>query len=571
MDRTLRIRPARLGLCPRARLWRPVAVRWQGLQRLWLPALLALALGACAESAAPATAGDAQTGPDLAPGGDAAPATADIAALDDVGAPDTAPDTAPSAPEDAWEPPPDTPADDAAPTVDTAPVDAGPPPPAPELVLTVNRVPPIMNGSLPYLADDPGTAFHLRVNRSRFTLDLAPTGAFDPESLSVVCDAPMAGAPSGEPLPAGALVEDGAWWTARIDSTGPGPSGAMVTCTASVAGPGGTASDSLTFESADLPPSLDPFPTPDRWLIVLSRDEAAVTLTTKADGQPTLKTTFVDGGNGVPDLADPFVAVGLATDDAPAAWDWLRARSLPAILAEAYLILHQGPDGALTEDSVPVVLQVEGTPGAPSPAEYDGVAFSMIALGGDGVLADQTGGIVGRALIDWNNQSKEDDTVHGLGIFVTALVRTALPLAWTALVEFLPDQGTPFGLHPSDAAIMAPGFDPATTGDADAARRASLVDLLVLVAGKGLAATLCHEIGHSIGLVPYGPPPAGLFAEVAADFAVTVPGDAHVDTVGPNVMQTGKVTDVMEVLSAPIHFNPLNLAYLRRQLVVGGP
>jgi hypothetical protein len=96
--------------------------------------------------------------------------------------------------------------------------------------------------------------------------------------------------------------------------------------------------------------------------------------------------------------------------------------------------------------------------------------------------------------------------------------------------------------------------------------------LVMHLLSLGLGSTLCHEMGHSLGLVPSGPAPMGLFAEMPGlSFTVHDDPGAHIDTPGLNVMQTGGVTDWTEALTEEPRFNELNLAYLRRRLVVGAP
>jgi hypothetical protein len=51
---------------------------------------------------------------------------------------------------------------------------------------------------------------------------------------------------------------------------------------------------------------------------------------------------------------------------------------------------------------------------------------------------------------------------------------------------------------------------------------------------------------------------------------VTVAPDAHIDTAGLNVMQTGGNLNITEALAGELpRFEPLSWAYLRRMLVVG--
>ena len=196
----------------------------------------------------------------------------------------------------------------------------------------------------------------------------------------------------------------------------------------------------------------------------------------------------------------------------------------------------------------------------------------MIALGGDGEPEDQVSGTVGMARLDPNNQSHEDNTTYGLGIFTTGVARQALgnPLAALLLASILPHSGTPIGDEPDDALFLSPDFDPQACHDSDLLDRFTVLGLAIEFIGLALGSTLAHEVGHSLGLVPPGPPPKGLFAGVKGlSFTDHTLDDAHIDTPGLNVMQTGKVTNWLEALSQDPSFNALNTAYLRRRLVVG--
>ncbi|MDP6945415.1 MAG: hypothetical protein QF464_14800, partial [Myxococcota bacterium] len=184
----------------------------------------------------------------------------------------------------------------------------------------------------------------------------------------------------------------------------------------------------------------------------------------------------------------------------------------------------------------------------------------------------QKNGIVGMAELDPNNQNHEDNTVYGRGVYPTGIVRQALanPLGVLLLASILPHMGTPIGDDPGDAVFVQPGFVPDTCVDTDTADRYTVLSLAIEFGGLAIASTLAHEIGHSLGLVPAGPPPGGLFAGVEGlAFTDNTIDDDHIDTPGLNVMQTGKVTNWMEALSQSPRFNALNMAYLRRRLVVG--
>lgn len=79
-------------------------------------------------------------------------------------------------------------------------------------------------------------------------------------------------------------------------------------------------------------------------------------------------------------------------------------------------------------------------------------------------------------------------------------------------------------------------------------------------------------MGHSLGLVAPGPPPAGLFGGASeASFVMGPADDWHLDTAGANLMQSGKSLNVADFLTSYPRFEPLSLAYLQRRLVVTGP
>jgi hypothetical protein len=258
----------------------------------------------------------------------------------------------------------------------------------------------------------------------------------------------------------------------------------------------------------------------------------------------------------------------------PAAATLIRDHLLAKVRALVHGIYGLDPQGQPTADGVSLRLYFEGDEGAPDPADFgkEGQRFSMIALTGDGDPDDQLGGTFGRALIDWNNQDVEDDTVPGLGVWPAAIARTILgnPAGALLLEDIRPALGgTPFGLAEGDALFIGQDVDPATL-PAAYRQRASRYNLLVQFGSLALAAILSHEIGHSLGLVPFGAPPKGLFAGVEADWMVTYAPDAHIDTEGLNVMQTGASVNWLEAASGDLpRFEPLSWAYLRRQLVVG--
>jgi hypothetical protein len=443
------------------------------------------------------------------------------------------------------------------------------PPSPPGVFLTVAQVPSAMNGSRPTVTPDGPLDYALRVNRAHVDLDIVASGTVDWASLSLVCRS-ADGAELALP-PIESLSETHRQVT--FSSASPLPVG-EIACVANLSGPLGSASSTYRFEAADLPPNLDPFPTTDVWLVQTERDLFETTTTAMPDGTYELRSTRVEGGDGFDDFDAPFFELGLMSPNAPEAAAKVRAHILRKVKAHVHAIYRLDENGQPTEAGPNIAIVFEGDPGAPDPDDYGkpGVRFSKIALTGDAAQSDQLGSTFGRALIDWNNQETEDDTVFGLGVWPAALARAILrnTLGVLLVADYRPAQGgIPFGEAPGDAQFIGLDVDPASlTGNVRA--RAEIYDLIVNLGGLALASILCHEVGHSLGLVPYGPPPKGLFAGVATDFVVTLAPDAHIDTEGMNVMQTGGNLNVLEAFSGDEPaFEPLSWAYLRRQLVVG--
>lgn|GEM_PF-1279185 len=457
----------------------------------------------------------------------------------------------------------------------TEDVDTAPPPP-PVVTLTVNGIPESMNGAIPW-TDTSGDdhPFTLRVNRANTTLDLLVDrragGPVDWDTLTVTCAADEAPLAISDLVPA----EDGASAHLAFTADDPLPADATISCEATVSGPGGAATPTaVTFVAGEMPADKDPFVTEDVWLVVLSRDIQALAAETNPDGTVRLTSTYVAEGNGIVDFVEPFFVMGLMSPDHPEATELVRQHMIRSIRRRVYDIFGLDERGQPTPHGVPLRLYFEGDPGAPDPADFEDGGFSMIALGGDGKPADQLAGTFGRALIDWNNQGHEDDTVYGLGVFPTGLVRAVLgmPLGVFVLADIVPSAGgVPIGADPDDMSFIGKDDDELDTLPPGSVQRQALYILGVDMGGLALASILCHEIGHSLGLVPYGPPHEGLFAGVdGPEFLESFAPDAHIDTEGLNIMQTGGSVDWTTALGSDPRFNPLNWAYLRRQIIVDG-
>ena len=328
--------------------------------------------------------------------------------------------------------------------------------------------------------------------------------------------------------------------------------------------------DQITFEIRDLSEDLDPFEKEDAWLVLFSRDIMSHEVFASSDG--TYDVFSMVGSNGVADFDEALEILGLLSKNQDFS---ARAKTMFIQKIREHVARIFGLDDALRPTGYGVRLRIyfEGDEGAPDPKDFreDG-DFSLIAVGSDPDLNDIAQGTIGRAWIDWNNRGKEDDSVFNFGVFVTQIVRQVLknPLGAVCLREISPVDGVPFGMFEGDEAFLDPLFDPSLIEDERLRRRAELFRLIMDFLSLGIATTLCHEMGHSLGLVPGGAPPEGLFGGMdGLNFTVSDAGYAHIDTPGLNIMQTHKVTSYLEFLDGEPRFNELNLAYLRRRIVVG--
>lgn len=449
---------------------------------------------------------------------------------------------------------------------DAAPINCDPPR---QLKLTVNRIPETLNGSFPFMnMSGRMEPYQLLLPRQGFTLDLigAPQDIARLSLLKLGCGAVAAEAR------AEALAEGWSW---RVDEDLPlGP----VLCTAEVLPPCTQTPIQLRYEAeiGELTAALDPFDRVETWLILYHRDHW--TLDVALDEAGSLRMGGSLAPNGIPDFEEAMRGVGLYSDDqgaGAAALEEDGARGASAIFQRRLMketqiklrgLFMQPPDGFLGPDSVPIHFVLEGEPGAPDPNDFtEAGALSLVGVGG----GDPRDTVVGRATLDWQNQSAQDNANDPTrGIFTTTLVAlfTRVSVAEGLLSAFAPALGgVPVGGHDADAQILMGD----TSGDP---QRAYVLNWLTDLLSRGLAALMAHEIAHSLGLVPYGPPPMGLFAgETRGAYAAGEFVGAHVNTEGFNVMQQAFALDdegAGAILAAEPFFNALNLAYLQKRLIV---
>ncbi len=445
-------------------------------------------------------------------------------------------------------------------------IDLDAPPDAPSFVLTVDEIEPTMNGSDPIpLAGGGEVTARLHVPPRGFTIDV--TWLTDaPGTLSLTTE-PDLGGELAERL----RVEGGRGQWVVDEETPLGP----LTIRAS----DGVTEASLTVEVVDLPPARDPFDRPMVWLF---RDGTDLFTSARSEPGPVFTLDVADAPDGTPDLIEELALLGAQGDD-PA----LNARYLgwieEAIRREVYRFYGITPDGA-PQGGIPFTILWEGEPGAPDPADFDPDGeFSMIRFGG------HLDGFLGFSEVSPYNEARVDDTTRGRGVATATLlgILTSTPIATDALAPIKVGVGQPLGAHPADAEVLDPAFDPYAAHPGDVQARYEALSQIARWLALAIATVTAHEMGHAMGLMPNGLPPAGFFGD-ATDVTFVGPrtNRFHADLPGLNLMQAGgsyldvidevlttvelprgeDVIALAEILALETRLSPLARAYLRGRL-----
>ncbi|MBM4387955.1 MAG: hypothetical protein FJ088_09485, partial [Deltaproteobacteria bacterium] len=322
------------------------------------------------------------------------------------------------------------------------------------------------------------------------------------------------------------------------------------------------------FSTGHFVPENDPFPQTDEWLVVFSRDVEEINVWKEGDGY---KIVTESTANGIPDFYEVLLIIGLFEQGSEYE-ETIKERFMENFKSELREMFYLNADGSQNSESVDIRILFEGEEGSPAPEDYDSGKFSMIAVGSDAPPGTK---YFGMAQIDWHNQKKNNDAKKGYGVFVTNMVRTVAEHPAGALVfgEINSLDGTPFGGYHEDGVFIENLLDDPSGYEVELTDkgllRYEIYKLLMKYVTLGIAAVCVHEMGHSLGLVPPGAPPDGLFAGLNnLDFIESVVDSNHIDTKGLNIMQTGESFDYLSVLNDKPKFNPLNIAYLRKRLIV---
>jgi len=471
----------------------------------------------------------------------------------------------------------------------------------PKFTLTVNSIPKAMNGSVPFTNKSGSKeAFTLALPTFGFTVDIS--GLSSNDKLRVYANYET----QHQDLTAlfQPAAEGARGWTWRVPQNLAFPDNSVVTFTVETEVEGVAYRDALVVRTYALTPDVDPFDQPEVWVLVFDEDAFGVE---SAFDHDVWKVKIDQAANGVSDFEEELRAIGLGsanmTQQAAEVEEGgligtnaivrrLVEDTIVATARKAYLLL---PNGEATEASVPLQIFRQGDARIPvglqsvcadddmtcyqAPKTTDVPQLSTIAVGGRGGSEVQS---LGTAPEDHQNRFNERLRAPDYGVFTSrvlemlsnAYVSDSLARKGIALLfgAFMPELGgVRFGEHVCDASIVRRDYNPLTQAALCTLRRALLYTAVNRLGERGgyLAA---HEMGHALGLVANGPPPYGLFGgEYRAEFVNaerTTEGHIDTDAEADNIMEAGTGKLDFRLLFAAPKFNALELAYLRRRLLV---
>ncbi len=275
--------------------------------------------------------------------------------------------------------------------------------------------------------------------------------------------------------------------------------------------------------------------------------------------------------NGVPDLLDDLLLLGLATAGDPSGTNaTMVALMQDAIIAQVHALLGRTANGdPIGPDAIP--MRLVSTPPR-------GVPFAQIACGGfdpEGVVGrgfgDPSSGTLGRAYYDHRNSNRTDRNIGskpGLGVFPAELALFEARIhqqSWPSylttfgrrFIGLAPAMGgVPAGSHPLDPIVLATRFDPATASPAELARYVTVMQAIDDWA-VAIGTILAHEIGHAVGLTAEGENPRGLHGDASLHNANPGPADVMSASVGYE-----------SLVALKFAFRDVTTAYLRQRLMV---
>jgi hypothetical protein len=211
--------------------------------------------------------------------------------------------------------------------------------------------------------------------------------------------------------------------------------------------------------------------------------------------------------------------------------------------------------------------------------------FSEMEIGGDTAPnSNPTSSFstIGRANYDPRNRRDEANLNAGgaganLGIFLVNMIKGNVNLSQYSNYRGVYDPfiagrgGTPIGNGADDATVLSDTFD-RTSGSNTTAQNDRYDAIMDVIDKMALAVSgvTAHEIGHSLGLVPDGAPPTGLFGNADDSNSFTEGGNTahHLDYLGNDIMSpAASFTSRTRTGTDFQRFNPYDINYLRNRQV----
>ncbi|GEM_PF-1563457 len=276
-------------------------------------------------------------------------------------------------------------------------------------------------------------------------------------------------------------------------------------------------------------------------------------------------------GDGTADFDQDLINYGLITKGDPIGRNaFMRKIAIDGIIAAANKAFLRAADSSSKGvDSVHIRLVTR------KPCRAPHMKMSVGGNDPDGkekrVYGDESTGILGRALYDYQNSTPNENnagTSPGLGVFPGELflyqAKQYLDLYPYFITTFgrtfrglSPHMGgTPAGKHSLDKKVLADGFDYSTASPSEKARYDEIMnaaDDFATVVGVILA----HEIGHSLGLVAEGAPSKGLH------------GDSSLHNLNAGLKDImSAVISYESLVSYEFKFRALNRSYLQERTLV---
>ena len=480
--------------------------------------------------------------------------------------------------------------------------------------VVVEHLPSSVDGSGTYVntAGVTGQAFDVFLPRNGWLLELAWSDAggagIDDTTFSATCSVAVGSRTAGTQLASlFTTTPTGASW--RIATGDAVTAGENVTFTFTIRDRQSNLSSSRTItvdvvnKDAVATNGSDHDPLDSRATWILRTDLDAYAASYASTTSPTVQqgATTTVASNGMRDLDEALRLVGLGTASMTAAAQATTNGAdvgTNAIVRRLFLertreLLNErfgiDADGTHRAESVNVEFLLPGEQGSlgsmpaysTANSSNSSYGYSEISLGGTNGAesgAYTASGTIAQAWYDARNLRREANLntgsgtlggVYLLGMFKLQVNSNALFKARISNKFVTVHGGTPVGEDASDDDVLADTFSRTTSTDATKnARYDAIMDAVEHLA-LYVSAVAAHEVGHSLGLVPDGPPKTGLFGNAHwsnsfTEATSTVPNTSkHLDFVGNDLMSAATTFNSTTWTGTDFkRFSPMDIAFL---------